>query len=77
MNSMGIVSIERIEPAGHLSKAVVHNGTVYLAGLIADDDSLDVGGQTKQVLDKIDRYLAEAAVDGLLSYGYFTEGRCG
>ena len=57
---MGIVSIERIEPAGHLSKAVVHNGTVYLAGLIADDDSLNVGGQTKQVLDKIDRYLAEA-----------------
>ena len=57
------MSIKRIEPAGRLSKAVVHNGTVYLAGLTADNDSLDISGQTQQILDKIDHYLAETGSD--------------
>ncbi len=57
------MSIERIEPAGHLSKAVVHNGTVYLAGQIADDDSQDMAGQMKQILDKVDKYLAAVGSD--------------
>ena len=57
------MSIKRIEPAGRLSKAVVHNSTVYLAGLTADDDSLDISGQTQQILDKIDHYLAETGSD--------------
>jgi enamine deaminase RidA (YjgF/YER057c/UK114 family) len=39
---------------------VVHGDTVYLAGLVADDLSQGVRGQTEQILKKIDEYLAEA-----------------
>ncbi len=46
-----------------MSSAVVHGNTVYLAGLTADDRTLDVKGQTKQILDKIDKFLAEAGSD--------------
>ena len=46
-----------------MSLAVVHGNTVYLAGLTADDRTLDVKGQTKQILDKIDKLLAEAGTD--------------
>jgi enamine deaminase RidA (YjgF/YER057c/UK114 family) len=42
---------------------VVHNGTVYLAGQVADDPSEDTGGQTRQVLAAIDRLLAECGSD--------------
>ena len=52
------MSIKR-HPSGKLfSAAVQHNGLVYLAGQVADDLSLDVGGQTRQVLKKIDALLA-------------------
>jgi len=52
------VSIKR-HPGGKLfSAAVEHNGVVYVAGQVADDLSLDVGGQTRQVLKKIDALLA-------------------
>lgn len=37
--------------------------TVALAGQISDDRSLDLAGQTRNILDKIDRYLAEAGTD--------------
>jgi enamine deaminase RidA (YjgF/YER057c/UK114 family) len=42
---------------------VVRGDTVYLAGLTAGDTSQDVKGQTKQILDKIDAYLAEAGTN--------------
>jgi len=52
------MSIKR-HPGGKLfSAAVEHNGVVYVAGQVADDLSLDVGGQTGQVLKKIDALLA-------------------
>ena len=41
----------------------VHNDTIYLAGQVADDASLDMTGQTRQVLASIDRLLAEAGSD--------------
>lgn len=41
----------------------VHNDTIYLAGQVADDTSLDMAGQTRQVLASIDRLLAEAGSD--------------
>jgi enamine deaminase RidA (YjgF/YER057c/UK114 family) len=41
----------------------VHNGTVYLAGQVADDASLDIKGQTAQVLAMIDALLARAGSD--------------
>ena len=57
------MSIKRINPGPLLSSGVVHGNTVYLAGLTADDASADVKGQTKQILDKIDKFLAEAGSD--------------
>jgi enamine deaminase RidA (YjgF/YER057c/UK114 family) len=46
-----------------MSSAVVHGDTVYLAGLTADDPKADVKGQTKQILAKVDKFLAEAGTD--------------
>ena len=57
------MSIERINCGPRMSSAVVHGNIVYLAGLTADDRTLDVKGQTKQILDKIDRFLAQAGTD--------------
>lgn len=41
----------------------VHNGTIYLAGQVADDISQDIAGQTTQVLATIDKLLGEAGSD--------------
>ncbi len=46
-----------------MSGAVIHNGTVYLQGLVPEDTSADIQGQTQQVLDRIDARLAEAGTD--------------
>ena len=57
------MSIQRINAGPRMSSAVVHGNTVYLAGLTADDTKADVRGQTKQILDKIDKFLKEAGSD--------------
>jgi len=44
-----------------MSMATIHNGTIYLAGQVADDPSADIRVQTQQVLDKIDSFLEEAS----------------
>jgi enamine deaminase RidA (YjgF/YER057c/UK114 family) len=54
------MSITRHDPSSILSNAVEHGNTVYLAGVVADDTKKDVKGQTKEVLDEIDRLLAKA-----------------
>ena len=46
-----------------MSQAVIHGNTVYLAGQVATDPTKDVAGQTREVLDAIDRLLAEAGTD--------------
>lgn len=63
------MTIQRIKGGPRMSMAVVHGNTVYVAGQVADDPSADVGGQTKQILGKIDALLAEAGTDktGILS----------
>ena len=38
----------------------MHGGTVYLAGQVADDPSLDAQGQTADILRQIDALLHEA-----------------
>jgi enamine deaminase RidA (YjgF/YER057c/UK114 family) len=43
-----------------MSSAVIHNGMVYTAGVVASDSTADVTGQTEQILKEIDRLLAEA-----------------
>jgi len=55
--------IKRLEIGPRMSQAVVHGNTVYLAGQVADDTSADVAGQTRQVLQAIDRLLAAAGSD--------------
>ncbi len=57
------MSIKRIDTNKLMSKAVVHGNTVYLSGLTASDRSLDVKGQCQQIVDAIDKYLAEAGTD--------------
>jgi enamine deaminase RidA (YjgF/YER057c/UK114 family) len=54
------MTIIRLQEEARLSGAVVHNGLVYLAGQVADDCSLDVEGQTADILRQIDALLAEA-----------------
>jgi enamine deaminase RidA (YjgF/YER057c/UK114 family) len=58
---MDIRRIELTQPPGpRMSRCVVRGDTVYLAGLTANDASQDIKGQTQQILDKIDGYLAQA-----------------
>jgi enamine deaminase RidA (YjgF/YER057c/UK114 family) len=57
------MTVQRIDPGARMSQAVVNGNTVYLAGLVADDSSLDVKGQTKQILAKIDALLTKAGTD--------------
>lgn len=57
------MTIERIENGQRFCRVLRHNGTVYLAGMTADDLSGDTTSQTEQVLAKIDRYLAAAGSD--------------
>lgn len=46
-----------------MHRVVAHSGLVFLGGVTADDESLDMAGQTRQVLSKIDDYLALAGTD--------------
>ena len=57
------MTIQRFNTGKRLSEAVVHGGTVYLAGLVPDDGSKDIGGQTAEVLAKIERALKQAGSD--------------
>ena len=57
------MTIERIKVGPRMSQVVIHGDTVYLAGQVADDPNADVAGQTRQILAKIDRLLAEAGTD--------------
>ena len=52
-----------VTTSGRLSETAIHNGTVYLAGQIAEDTTQDIRGQTREVLGHIDRLLAEANSD--------------
>lgn len=55
--------IKRVNVEKRLSDMAVYNGVAYLAGQVPDDASLDMAGQTAQVLATIDRLLAEAGTD--------------
>jgi enamine deaminase RidA (YjgF/YER057c/UK114 family) len=57
------MAVIRHHVGSRLSETAVHNGTVYLAGQIAEDTTQDIGGQTREVLGHIDRLLAEVNSD--------------
>jgi enamine deaminase RidA (YjgF/YER057c/UK114 family) len=57
------VNIQRLHVGKRLSETAIHNGTVYLAGQIADDTTQDIAGQTREVLGHVERLLTEAGSD--------------
>jgi enamine deaminase RidA (YjgF/YER057c/UK114 family) len=56
------MDITRIETGPRMSQAVVHNGTVYLAGQVGNAGD-DVATQTAQALASVDRLLEKAGTD--------------
>jgi enamine deaminase RidA (YjgF/YER057c/UK114 family) len=55
------MTIERKEVGPRMSQIVVHGDTVYLAGIVAQaNKGKSVTEQTREILDTIDRYLAQA-----------------
>ena len=57
------MDIKRLHVGKTLSEAAIHNGTVYVAGQIAEDVTQNIEGQTREILGHIDRLLAEAGSD--------------
>ena len=57
------MDIKRLHVGKRLSEVAIHNGTVYLAGQIAEETSADIEGQTREVLGHVDRLLAESGSD--------------
>lgn len=57
------MEIKRLHVGKRLSETAVHNGTVYLAGQIAEDTTQDIKGQTREVLGHVDRLLNEVGSD--------------
>jgi enamine deaminase RidA (YjgF/YER057c/UK114 family) len=59
-----MMSIERHETGPRMSQVVVHGNTVYLAGVVARNNSgKSMTEQTKEILSTIDGYLAKAGTD--------------
>ena len=56
-------SIQRFDVGPRMSEMAVHDGVAYLAGQVAADASLDIRGQTRQVLAAIDALLERAGSD--------------
>jgi enamine deaminase RidA (YjgF/YER057c/UK114 family) len=52
--------VRRIDPGPRLSEATIHDDLMYLSGMIPEDTSQGIAGQTQQVL---------AEIDGLLEKG--------
>jgi len=58
------MSITRMHTDARMSQVVVHNGTVYLAGQVAQDAGGEsVTAQTQNILERIDGLLADAGSD--------------
>ena len=57
------MTIRRMAEEERLSGAVIGGGLIWLAGQVADDDSLDAEGQTADILRQVDALLAEAGTD--------------
>ncbi len=55
--------VQRFDVGARMSEMAVHNGTVWLAGQVAEDGTQDIAGQTRQVLAAVDARLARAGTD--------------
>ena len=47
----GVIMINRQIVGSRMSKIVEHNGVIYFAGIVPTDKTVDVKGQTKEVLN--------------------------
>jgi len=56
------MEIRRFHENVHMSKYVIHAGTVYMSGQVADDPTQDFEGQLRQILGKLDRQFAEIGI---------------
>ena len=58
------MSVTRKHSGPRMSQIVVHGDTVYLAGQVAQDaPGASVADQTRDILQRIDQYLAEVGSD--------------
>lgn len=57
------MEIKRYEGTGRMSRAVVHNETVYLCGQTCGDADKDIKEQTKVVLEKVEELLVKYGSD--------------
>lgn len=55
--------ITRFVTNARRGRAVAYNGVLYVGGQTAIDKEQDIGGQTRQALDKIDAVLEQAGTD--------------
>jgi enamine deaminase RidA (YjgF/YER057c/UK114 family) len=56
--------LKRIEPGARMSEAVIYNGVIYTAGIVADEAAgRPVFEQTRDILSQIDALLARAGSD--------------
>ena len=60
---LGDIMIERQLGDKRMSRIVTYNETVYLAGIVSDDKTLDIKGQTKRALKTVDERLKLANSD--------------
>lgn len=58
-----MANIIKLDSNDTLSEIAIHNGVVYLAGQVPNDDSLDIKGQSREVFANIDAALAKAGSD--------------
>lgn len=59
-----MTEIKRIQVGPRMSQAVIHGDTVYLAGQVASEaPGKSVAEQTKDIVGRIDKLLAEAGTD--------------
>lgn len=56
-------AIKRLHVEKRYSEAAIYDGVIYLAGQVPDDVTLDIRGQTREVLAYIDKLLEEAGSD--------------
>jgi len=57
------MTIQRLNVEDRYSDMAIYNGVAYLAGQVANDLSLDIMGQMREVLGMIDQLLAQASSD--------------
>ncbi len=57
------MEIKRYEGTGRMSRAVVHNNTIYLCGQTCGEPDTDVTEQTRVILEKIEDLLGKYGSD--------------